>query len=131
MANQDAEQDYIGSILAEFNTKIRDFEEKNRIMKERILLIGQNLVDIRVKNNQDMLGMKKDLEVVKMEIKRIKSFVESAASEITNFAKKSELAVLSKQAKIFQPTEFVRKQDLERQVEQILQQKLKALEGKK
>ena len=38
------EQDYITPILSEFNTKLRDIEEKQKLSKERVLLIGQNLV---------------------------------------------------------------------------------------
>ena len=98
------QQDYLSSILADFNTKIRDLEEKNRLMRERLLLIGQNLIEIREKNNSDLLQVRQDLEFIKMEVKRMKSFLESAASEFSNFAKKSELAILTKHAKMFQPT---------------------------
>jgi len=110
------QQDYLSSILADFNTKIRDLEEKNRLMRERLLLIGQNLIEIREKNNSDLLQVRQDLEFIKMEVKRMKSFLESAASEFSNFAKKSELAILTKQAKMFQPTEFVKRQDLKQAI---------------
>ena len=39
------EQDFITPLLSEFNTKLRDIEEKQRLLKERVLLIGQNLVE--------------------------------------------------------------------------------------
>jgi hypothetical protein len=113
-------QDYIGSVLADFNTKIRDLEDRNRLMKERLLLIGQNLVEIREKNNTDLLEMKRDLEILKMDINRMKSFLESAAGEFGNYAKKSELSILSKQAKMFQPMQFVKKQDLKKAIHEEL-----------
>ena len=35
------EQDYTGQFLGEINSKVRDLEEKQKINKDRILLIGQ------------------------------------------------------------------------------------------
>ena len=107
------QQDYITPILSEFNTKIRDLEEKQRIMKDRLFLIGQNLIEIREKNNEDILEVKKDLEILKMDIKRIKDFLDSSLSELSKFAKKSEMEILAKQAKMFQPLELARISDVE------------------
>ena len=47
-------------------------------------------------------------------VERIKSFIESFSSEINGFAKKEDLEILTKQAKMFQPLEFVKKSDLEK-----------------
>jgi len=127
MAEQEEQANYIASILSEFNIKIRDLEEKNRLIKERILLLGENLVEIRERNNEDLLKIKKDLEILKTELKRIKIFLESVSGEISNFAKKSDLALLSKQAKMFQPLEFVKKQELK----QLIKQELKELKSLK
>lgn len=107
---EDEQQRYIPN--SGNNIKIRDIEEKQKINKERILLIGKNLIEIREKTNQEILEVKKELEKIKEDIKRMKNFLEIVSNELPKFAKKEELEILSKQAKMFQPLEFIRKNEL-------------------
>lgn len=93
---------------------IRDLEERQRILKDRLTLIGQNLVDIKEKTEKEILDLKKELESLKQNLERIKSFIETISSEFSNFARKEDLEILIKQAKMFQPLEFVRKEELEK-----------------
>ena len=104
--------DYIGQILGDFNTKIRDMEERQRLTKDRLLLIGQNLVEIKEKNIQTTLDLRRDVEILKTDMKKLKDFVESVSGELSKFARREDLEILTKQAKMFQPLEFVRKSDL-------------------
>lgn len=110
MGNEEA--DY--QAYYDIGIKIRDLEEKQRILKDRLLLIGQNLIDSREKVNEDILNLKKDLEIVKMTLDRIKTFLETFSSELGKFARKEDLEILTKQAKMFQPLDFVRKTDLDK-----------------
>lgn len=89
------------------NMKIKDLEEKQNILKERLLLIGKNLVEVKEKNSERMLEMKKELEILKQDTERIKSFLEAISSQIEKFVKKEDLEILAKQMKMFQP--FIKK----------------------
>ena len=100
--------------LWDINTKMRDLEEKNRMLKDRLLLVGQNLVEIKEKTSSDILNLKKDVEIIKRNVERLISFLETASQEFSKFARKEDLEMLSKQAKMFQPLEFVRKKDLKK-----------------
>ena len=100
--------------LWDANTKIRDLEEKNRMLKDRLLLIGQNLVEIKEKTSGDILELKKDIEIIKRNMERVISFLETASQEFSKFARKEDLEILSKQAKMFQPLDFIRKKDLKK-----------------
>jgi len=93
-----------------FRTK--DLEEKQNILKDRLLLIGQNLVDFREDNSEKMIEVKKEIEALRQDVEKIKSFLEIISSELGKFAKKDDLEILKKQAKMFQPLEFVRKSEL-------------------
>ena len=110
MAEEDSENQY----FTETSTKVRDLEEKQRIIKDRILLIGQNLIEMKEDVHIAFLDIKKDIEIMKRDIERLKSFFETASGEFSKFAKKEELEILSRQAKMFQPLEFVTKKDLEK-----------------
>ncbi len=92
-----------GQAFGETNLKLRNLEENQRIVKDRLLLIGQNLLETKEKSNQDTLNIKKDIEKIKQEMERMINFLETASSEFSKFAKKEDLEILSKQAKMFQP----------------------------
>jgi hypothetical protein len=96
------------------SVRFRDLEEKNKMLRDRLLLIGQNLIEMKEKTSFDILEIKKDLEVIKKNMERLVSFLETASSEFSKFARKEDLEILAKQAKMFQPLEFIRKKDLKK-----------------
>ncbi len=108
---EEEQTNYYGQAFGEMNTKIRDLEEKNRILKDRLLLIGQNLIEIKEKNNQNILEIKKDIGTIKQGMERLMSFLETASDEFSKFARKEDLEILSKQAKMFQPLKFMGKKN--------------------
>ena len=110
MGEDEGENQY----FTETSTKVRDLEEKQRIIKDRILLIGQNLIEMKEDVHIAFLDIKKDIELMKRDIERLKSFFETASGEFSKFAKKEELEILSRQAKMFQPLELVTRRDLEK-----------------
>ena len=110
MSEDEGENQY----FTETSTKVRDLEEKQRIIKDRILLIGQNLIEMKEDVHIAFLDIKKDIEIMKRDIERLKSFFETASGEFSKFAKKEELEILSRQAKMFQPLELVTRRDLEK-----------------
>jgi hypothetical protein len=90
------------------NTKIRDLEEKQRILKDRLILIGQNLIELKEKSDETILEMKKQIEILNQETQRTRAFLETASGEFSKFARKEDLEILSRQAKMFQPLEFIK-----------------------
>jgi predicted nucleic acid-binding Zn-ribbon protein len=100
MAEEEYQED---SYFTEINTKMRDLEEKQRILKDRTMLIGENLLELKESLNEDLIGIKKGLESLKQQVERLKSFLETASEEFSKFARKEDLEILSKQAKMFQP----------------------------
>jgi len=103
-----------GQFLSDFSTKIRDLEEKQRLLKDRLLLIGQNLIETKEKTGKDILEIKKDLEIMKVTVERLVSFLETASAEFSKFARKEDLEILTKQAKMFQPLNFTSKKGLKK-----------------
>jgi len=83
--------------------KIHDLEEKQRILKDRLLLIGRNLIETKEETNEKILEMKKEIQILKQNTERLINFIENASSEFSKFARKEDLQILAKQAKMFQP----------------------------
>ena len=98
----DGEVGYEDQYFGEVNLKLRDLEEKQRILKDRLLLIGENLVELREKTTKDNLEIKKNIAIMQEQLKKMLSFLETASSEMTKFAKKEDLDILYKQARMFQ-----------------------------
>ena len=72
--------DFITPLLSEFNTKLRDIEEKQRLLKERVLLIGQNLVESKDSTERELTTLKLDVEELKENVenyfKHLKGIIE-------------------------------------------------------
>ena len=102
------EADYSEKFSDDVVLKFRDLEEKQRILKDRVLLIGQNLIDTKEKTSEDILEIKKELENLKNSIEKIKMFIESISVEFPKFARKDDLNILIKQAKMFQPLKYLK-----------------------
>ena len=114
-----AEENYGNDFLFEISTKIRDLEERQRALKDRTILIGKNLIEIKEKANNDFLELKKQLEILTQNMERLTSFMETASGEFSKFARKEDLEILTKQARMFQPLEFINRKDIKEIIKQI------------
>lgn len=115
MAEQ--QQDYITPLLSEFNTKLQDIEEKQRLLKDRVLLIGENLIAAKEENQKDITELKIKSEQIMQDIERIKETLSRLADELENKARRQEVEILKKQFKMFQPLEFARIDDVKKIME--------------
>lgn len=102
-----------------YTERIRDIEEKHNILKDRVLLIGNNLIETKENTNQEIIEIKKDIEKLKKDLDRVKDFIETLSSEMSKFAKKEDLEILQKQAKMFQPADFIRREELEDELDKL------------
>lgn len=96
-------QDPVESLLSEFSTRLNEIEEKQRIVKDRLLLIGKNLISSKEELDKEIIDIKKQLINTDNEIKSIKRLNKSIINEIQNFARKSEVDILDRQIKMFDP----------------------------
>ena len=110
---EEVQQNY-SQIFGDVTTKVRDLEEKQKILKDRLLLIGENLIEVKEETNKKILDIKKDLEIIKRNMERLILFLETASGEFSKFARKEDLDILIKQAKMFQPLEIATKANLEK-----------------
>ena len=107
------DQSYETSFLGEVGIRIRDNEERQRMLKERMLLIGKNVIEMREHVQIELVELKKSVQETQEEMKKIKSLLRNITLDLEKFAKKSEVEVLTKQARMFQPLELVTKEELQ------------------
>ena len=115
MAQQEYSNDQVSYELA---LKLRDLEENNRLMKERLLLLGKNLIESQQEDRKDIIEIKKSVYNLESDMKRVKEIIESLSEEISKSARREELAILSRQFKMFQPLEYARIEDVEKIIAQ-------------
>lgn len=123
-----AEEQYqnpINSLLSEFGARLNEVEEKQRIARDRVLLIGENLVSIKQESEERYFELKRNLSEIKLEIKNLKQLLYRVINEIPNFARKSEIEILENQSKMFQPLELTTKKEVESMIEDVVNKIIK------
>ncbi len=110
--------------FSEIATRLNETEEKQRLLKDRLLLIGENLISTREETEQELSQIKQNQRQLEEELKQLKQTNERILYELQNIAKKSELQILQKQFRMFEPLEIARIKD----VEKIVKQEIKKLD---
>jgi len=113
------------ALLSEFGTRLNEVEEKQRLIKDRILLIGENLISTKEDIEKQNSEVKKEISQMGSELKTIKQLTKRIINELQNFARKSEVEILERQSKIFEPLEFARYKDIEKLVKQEIKKQKK------
>jgi len=109
----DTQQDSVSSLLSEFSTKLTEIEEKQRLLRDRALLIGDNLIKSKEEFDDENLLLNKRIGELESEIKGIKQTLSRIINELESFARKTELSIIQRQFQIFQPLELARIKDVE------------------
>ena len=89
--------------FSEISTRLRDVEEKQRLLKDRTLLIGQNLIDEKGDTFKDIQELKKMVLILKEDNLKMKEFIQRMGEQISELARKEELMILQRQFDIFKP----------------------------
>lgn len=117
---QSQEIDPTSAYLADVNVKLRDIEEKQNLIKDRILLIGENLVTEKTQFDKAITKLKTDVRDMKSEIKKIKLAIQRIAETQSSFARRGEVEILERQFKMFEPLGFARISDVKDMIKEAL-----------
>lgn len=101
MVEEVFEGNYEDKFFGDINTRIRDLEEKQRLLRDRMFLISDSFVKVREKNFDEIQNMKKDIEILKMENLRLKEIVLRLGDVLDKSARKEELMLLQRQFDLF------------------------------
>jgi hypothetical protein len=97
----------------EQNTRLRDLEERNHLLKERVILLGKNLIETKeeLEEKISLITKQNNLLINQMEI--MEKNVNSILEEVSKAVKRDEMLLIERMLKDFQPLNFVRKEDIE------------------
>jgi hypothetical protein len=100
-------------LISDLGTRVRDIEERTNTTRERILLLGSNLLETKEGIQEKVSQIEKQNSQLLSEIKKINSLTQMISSELNNFVRKDEIVLIERMLKDFQPLEFIRKKDFE------------------
>ncbi|MBM3232260.1 hypothetical protein FJZ21_02695 [Candidatus Pacearchaeota archaeon] len=83
------------------NSRLKDIEEKQRLLRDRILLVGKNMVEERESILEEIREIKKLLSKTMEENIKIQDFLKKVADQLSESARKEELMILQRQIDLF------------------------------
>ena len=86
--------------FSDVNTRLRDIEEKQRLLKDRVLIMGKNLVEEREKSFEEIQELKSILLKLKEDTIVIKQAVQTMTEQINKTARKEEIEMIQRQLDI-------------------------------
>ena len=87
--------------FTDINTRIRVLEDKQKLIRERVLLLGDTLIEERDSNFKEIQDTKKTLIKMKDEQQRIKELLQKIIEQLENLARKEEVMILQRQFDMF------------------------------
>jgi methionine synthase II (cobalamin-independent) len=113
----------ISALLAEFSTRLNDMEERQRLIKERVLMISRTLLKQGEKLNREMSILKDDMKLIIDNIDKMRDAIQHIIHESSEFARKEELHVLEKYMKMWEPLNYARMEDVKDMINKALKRK--------
>ena len=113
MVDPQPQDNQIKFLLSDFNTRLRDLDERNKLIRERVLLLGKNLISSRQDIEENLREIKRENQTIKQDVEKIKKVSNSLLTEFNKFVKREEIGLIERMLKDFQPLEFMRKKDVE------------------
>ncbi len=107
------EGDYQDYSMQDSNTRVRDLEERNKILRDRVLLLGKNLLETKEELENEVREIKKQNIAILNEMEAINQAITTLSEDSSNAVKRDEMLLVERMLKDFQPLEFMRKKDVE------------------
>jgi predicted nuclease with TOPRIM domain len=100
--------------------RIKDLEERISSLKERVLFLANNVLEIKQGFDERMKEMEKKDVLFASDLRKIADASKSLSSAMNNMVRKDEVVLVERMLKDFQPLEFVRKKDVEEVVARVM-----------
>ncbi|MBI2148734.1 hypothetical protein HYU23_03570 [Candidatus Woesearchaeota archaeon] len=113
-----AEQTYSPEeILFDVNSRVRDLEGKYNLLRDRVLIINNNMIEEYKKTLGELKIINDDIREIKGDIFKIKESIRHFIKEMELFARKEDVQFLEKYINLWNPMKFVTEDDVVKIVE--------------
>lgn len=102
----------------EMLTRVRTLEGKYNLLRDRALIINNNMIMQYRKTTSEMKALEEDIKDIKHSLFQIKETLKHLVREMEGFSRKEELRVLEKYINLWNPMKFVTEGEVRRIVEE-------------
>ncbi len=106
------------AIFVDITNRVRDLEGKYNLLRDRVLIINNNMIEEYKKTIAEMRVMNGDVREIKDDIFRIKENMRHIIKEFDLFARKEDLKFLEKYINLWNPLKFTTEEDVLKIIEQ-------------
>jgi signal transduction protein with GAF and PtsI domain len=92
--------------------RVRILESRYGLMRDRIFLINQNMIQEYRKLNKDMKLINDEVKSVKQDLNEIKNVLRNMVNEMQTFARKENVKVIEKYINFWNPLNFMTEKDV-------------------
>jgi len=100
------------SILNELNARLRILEGKYNLMRERLFIINENMIDHYKSLSIEINSLKVDIKEIKDGLFSLKEATKDIIKELDFFARKEQLKILEKYINLWNPFDFVTEEEV-------------------
>lgn len=120
MVQQIQEGNELQNFLLDMNSRVRDLEGRYNMLRDRVLIINQNMIEEYKRTLNELRVVNSDVKDVKKDIFQIKETLRHLIQEIDFFARKEDVKLLEKYINLWNPMNFT----TEKEVIRIVQEEL-------
>lgn len=91
-------------VFMDLNTRIRELEERQRLLKDRTFLIGRGVVDIKEKTSLELRELRKAVTILQQENMQLKETIQLMSEKLNNTSNKEELQMVIRQLNMLRTT---------------------------
>ncbi|SRR3990167_6070126 len=96
--------------------RVRILESKYNLMRDRIFLINQNMIQEYRKLNKEIKLIDGEVKIVKQDLNEIKGILRNMVNEMQNFAKKENVKVIEKYIDFWNPLSFTTREEVQEMI---------------
>src|SRR3989344_4049039 len=99
-------------ILIDLNSRLRALERKHIELKEKVLVINQNMLEEFKTLLNEIKGVTTDLKEIKDSTAKFQITIKQLVSELDSFANKDQVKALEKYINLWSPLNFVTEEEV-------------------
>jgi hypothetical protein len=101
-------------------SRVRTLEGKYNLLRDRALIINQNMIEEYQKINTELKHLNEDIKEMRKEIFHIKETLKHIVKEFDQFSKKEDVKVLEKYIKLWNPMKFTSEAEVRKIIEEYM-----------
>ena len=101
-----------GMATTDIISRTRVLEGKYNLLRDRVLVINQNMIDEYKRLLIELKGLNSDIKDVRDDVFKIKEALKHLIKELDLFARKDDVKVLEKYINLWNPMKFTTEQDV-------------------